>query len=230
MLKILKLGALFLAAFFFLSHLIGTFLPNVTALKNTNPSRTAFMGDKSRKVKQHWVSLARISRNLRQAVIVSEDGSFYQHHGIDFHEFKESIKKNVYKRSFARGFSTITMQLARNLYLSPQKSITRKMKEIVIAYWMERELSKDRILEIYLNVIEWGRGIYGAEAAARHYFGKSVSSLSSREAAFLAAIIPGPQRLGRWPPGPYIESRIGKILKRMNTRWPQQQNSELTSY
>ncbi len=220
MLKVLKFGALFLACFFFLSHVIGTFLPDVAALRTTNPKHTAFMGDKSRRVQQNWVPLSQIPRNLRQAVIVSEDGRFYQHYGIDFFEFKESLKKNIDERGFARGFSTITMQLARNLYLSPQKSLTRKIKEIVIALWMEQKLSKDRIFEIYLNVIEWGRGIYGAEAASRHYFGKSVHSLSSREAAFLAAIIPGPQRLGRWPPGPYIESRISTILKRMESRWP----------
>jgi monofunctional biosynthetic peptidoglycan transglycosylase len=177
------------------------------------------MGDKHRPVKQIWIPLSQISQNLRQAVIVSEDGAFYQHHGIDFHELKESLKKNAREFSFARGFSTISMQLARNLYLSPQKSITRKLKEIIIALWIEYKLPKDRILEIYLNVIEWGRGIYGVEAAARHYFSKSSSSLSLREVAFLAAIIPSPQRLGRWPPGPYVQTRMDIILTRIDARW-----------
>ncbi len=217
--KLIKLGALLLLIFFLFSHFVGNYLPDIRSLRTQNPKHTAYMGDESRRVTQHWVPLNRISRNLRQAVLVSEDGAFYQHHGIDIHEFIESIKKNVEKRSFNRGFSTISMQLARNLYLKPNKSIARKLKELMIAFAIEKELSKDRIFELYLNVIEWGRGIYGAEAAARHYFGKSASQLTAWEAGFLAAIIPSPQRFGKIPPGPYISNRVDVILNRVHARW-----------
>jgi monofunctional biosynthetic peptidoglycan transglycosylase len=220
-----KIAALFLMAFLIYSYFLGTLHPDIESLRTTNPKRTAFMGDKSRPVKQSWVPLSQISRNLRQAVIVAEDGAFYQHKGIDFYEFKESLKKNAKELSFARGFSTISMQLARNLYLSPQKSVARKIKEIIIALSLEYKLTKDRILELYLNLIEWGRGIYGIEAAAQHYFDKSANSLSRYESAFLAAIIPSPQRLGHWPPSPYIKKKMDIILIRMNARWGEPQES-----
>jgi len=219
MIKLFKISLLFLLAFLLFTQLKDRFMPDITDLRTTNPERTAFMGDKRRRVQQHWVRFSQIALQLKHAVIVAEDGSFYQHKGVDFHELKESIKKNIDDRSFSRGFSTITMQLARNLYLSPKKTMFRKLKEIMIAWWLERELRKDRILELYLNVIEWGRGIYGAEAAARHYFNKSAAMLSTYEAAYLAAIIPSPQRYGRLPPGPYIEKRIEVLLHRMQARW-----------
>lgn len=217
--KVFKLCALLLLAFLVFSYLLGQFIPDIESLRTTNPKRTAFMGDTKRMVNQIWTPLPRISHHLRKAVIVSEDAAFYNHNGIDFYEMKESLKKNFAVMSFSRGFSTITMQLARNLYLSPQKSIKRKFKEIIIALWMERKLSKNRILEIYLNVIEWGRGIYGAEAATQHYFGKSAASLTPHEAAFLAAIIPGPKHLRHWPPSPHIQKKMELILTRVEARW-----------
>jgi monofunctional biosynthetic peptidoglycan transglycosylase len=199
-----------LLLFFYLS-----FMVHVSALQKMNPHRTALMEDRGGKIVQTWVPLSRISRSLRNAVIVSEDGNFYNHNGIDFFEMRESFKKNLQKGKYARGFSTITMQLAKNLYLSRQKTVTRKGLEILIAWEMERKLSKERILEIYLNVVEWGRGIYGAEAASRHYFKKSAADLSADEAAFLAAILPSPLKWGQWPPGPYVARRKSAILARM---------------
>ena len=216
---LIKLGALGLLIYLVIFHYWGDSITNVRSLRHHNPTRTAFMGDARRPVQQTWVSLSQMPRHLKQAVLIAEDGTFYQHWGIDFHEFKASLQKNIENRSFKRGFSTITMQLARNLYLTPNKDLTRKFKEILISFYMEWTLSKDRIFELYLNLIELGRGIYGVEAASQYYFSKSVAALSEREAVFLAAIIPSPQRLGRWPPTEYIEARMQVILQRMETRW-----------
>ena len=126
---------------------------------------------------QRWVSYGRISPNLKRAVLVTEDAAFWEHDGVDFEQLKESIEVNLERMEFERGASTITQQLAKNLYLSPSKNPIRKLRELLIARRLEAELSKQRILEIYLNVIEWGDGIYGAEAAARTYFGKSAAEL-----------------------------------------------------
>jgi monofunctional biosynthetic peptidoglycan transglycosylase len=127
---------------------------------------------------------------------VSEDASFYDHKGVDLYELKESLKKDWQKRKFARGASTITMQLAKNLYLSPSKDPVRKLREVALAWQLEHALSKKRIFEIYLNVVEWGDGIYGAEAASRHYFSKPASGLTVEEAAGLAALLPNPRNPG----------------------------------
>ncbi len=126
---------------------------------------------------QRWVKYARISPNLISAVLVAEDSAFWQHEGVDFKQIKESMEVNLERMEFARGASTITQQLAKNLYLSPSKNPARKVRELLIARRLEAELTKQRILELYLNVIEWGNGIYGAEAAARTYFGKSAAEL-----------------------------------------------------
>ena len=120
---------------------------------------------------------ARISPNLKKAVIVTEDSAFWQHEGIDYEQLRESMETNWERGEFARGASTITQQLAKNLYLSPSKNPIRKVKELLITRRLEVELSKQRILEIYLNVIEWGDGVWGAEAAARRYFRKSAAEL-----------------------------------------------------
>ena len=126
-------------------------------------------GQKPKHVQQ-WVSYRRISPNLTRAVLVAEDAAFWQHDGLDIEQLEESLEANWANLSFVRGGSTITQQLAKNLYLSPSKNPLRKFKELIIARRLEAELSKSRILELYLNVIEWGDGIYGAEAAARTYF------------------------------------------------------------
>lgn len=179
-----------------------TTLPEVSVLKQRNPKSTALMElrDQEYRVKgiqpprrQTWVSYVAISDHLKKAVLLAEDASFFSHAGVDLEELKESLKKDWESRSLKRGGSTITMQLAKNLYLNPSKNPLRKMKEIIIAWQLEHALSKRRIFEIYLNVVEWGRNVYGAEAAARHYFGKSSDSLDILEAATLAALLPSPR-------------------------------------
>ena len=177
-------------------------LPDVSLLKRKHPATTALIELRNeeyreKRVKperqQIWVSYDAVSENLKKAIILSEDASFFSHKGVDLFELKEAVKEDWEKGKFKRGGSTITMQLARNLYLSPSKSPLRKLREIVIALQLEQALSKRRIFEIYLNVIEWGNGIYGAEAAARHYFSKPASGLDPEEAATLAALLPSPR-------------------------------------
>lgn len=193
------------------------FLP-VSSLKKTNPGKTPFMLSYGGPVAQVWVPLSQISQNLRWAVVAAEDGQFYQHEGIDFYEMRQAVRRDFHRKRYSHGFSTLTMQLAKNLYLSPQKSVFRKGLEILIAFKLEKNLSKDRILELYLNIAEWAPGVFGAEAAARHYFQKSAAFLSLDEAAFLAAILPNPKRWGEWPPTPYVARRRDVILERLQSR------------
>ena len=204
-------------------------LPNnsLQYYRKHNPQRTALMEQRideaentgtSFSVKQRWVPLSKISQHLVHAVIVAEDGAFYEHEGIDWFEIEESIKKNLEKGKAARGGSTITQQLSKNLFLSTSKSPVRKFKELIITLRMERTLSKRRILEIYLNVIEWGNGIFGAEAASRAYFGKSASQLSREEAARMAAVIPSPRKYQPNGSSRYVIRRSALILSRMSAR------------
>ena len=179
-------------------------LPDVRGLRTSNPETTAFMelrareargrGEEPRRV-QKWVSYSRISQQLTRAVLVAEDSAFWTHEGVDYEQLKESIEANLERMEFARGGSTITQQLAKNLYLSPSKNPIRKLRELLIARQLETELTKQRILELYLNVIEWGDGIYGAEAAARTYFQKSAAELGPQESALLAGAIINPRLL-----------------------------------
>lgn len=143
--------------------------------------------------RQVWVSYDEISEDLKRAILISEDAAFFNHQGIDINELKAAIRTVWDTLSFRRGGSTITMQLARNLYLSPAKNPLRKLKEILIARQLEQSLSKRRIFELYLNVVEFGRNLYGAEAAARFYFGKSAADLDPLEASTLAALLPSPR-------------------------------------
>lgn len=140
-----------------------------------------------------WVSLEEIPKGLQNAVLAGEDFSFYSHKGVDWFELRESLLKDFRERRFARGASTITQQLAKNLFLSREKTIKRKVRELALAWRMEKTLTKDRILELYLNVVELGDMVYGVGAGAHHYFGKQPSELSLRESAFLAAMLPGPK-------------------------------------
>jgi monofunctional biosynthetic peptidoglycan transglycosylase len=136
-----------------------------------------------------------VSRHLIHAVLASEDQGFFGHEGVDWKAIEESIEKNVERRRFARGGSTITQQLAKNLYFGTSKTPLRKVRELVVTQWLEADLTKARILALYLNLIEWGDGIYGCEAAARSWYGKPASALSATEAAGLAAMIPNPRRI-----------------------------------
>jgi len=179
-------------------------LPDPSNLKSNNPHTTSLIEqrrweakEKGLKfsIKQKWVAYSSIPDMLKKIVRISEDASFYDHEGIDFEELKESLKRNLEEGKFARGGSTITQQLAKNLYLSTHKSIFRKIKEYLIARRLEKSLSKDRIFYLYLNVIEFGNGIFGVEAAAQNYFGKSVSDLNLEEMIRLTAIIPRPLKI-----------------------------------
>src|SRR5256885_11634107 len=169
-------------------------LPDVRPLRSANPSTTAFMDLREHEARgagrtprhaQRWIAYNRISPTLKRAVLVAEDDLFWQHEGIDFEQLQESIEADWTRGRFLRGGSTITQQLAKNLYLSPSKNPVRKFRELIIARRLEAELKKARILELYLNVIEWGDGIYGAEAAARAYFQTSAAELSPGEPALL---------------------------------------------
>ena len=199
-------------------------LPDVSDLKKENPEITALMRQREREAQavgkkarryQIWVPQSAVSNHLKSAVLIGEDDAFYQHEGYDLEQIKESFIKNWEKGGVVRGGSTITQQLAKNLYLSTSKNPLRKFKEFLIARRLEEELSKRRILEIYLNVIEWGDGIYGAEAASRTYFNKSAKELSVREAVLLAASIPNPRKMTPAHPSGRLKYRFEMILSRM---------------
>lgn len=196
--------------------------PSMSGLDKGKPAPTAFMNYRAaqweaegKKVAVRWVwrDLSQISKNLRRAVIVAEDSTFWDNPGFDLDGMRTAISRNLARGKIFAGGSTITQQLAKNLYLSPEKSLTRKLQEAVLAWRLEFNLDKDRILELYLNVVEWGEGIYGAEAAARRYFGISAASLSASQAATLAAMLPDP--LHRSPNGRVVQKLSAIILKRM---------------
>jgi len=179
-------------------------LPDVSGLKTKNPRTTALMlqryreakkADHKFRIRQQWIDFEAIPKLLRETVRVTEDASFYQHKGVDFAELKEALKKNWKKGEYARGASTITQQLAKNLYLSTDKSVIRKIKELLITISLERKLSKDRIFALYLNFIEWGPGVFGVEAASQHYFKKTVGQLNLEEMVRLVAVIPQPLKI-----------------------------------
>lgn len=200
---------------------------DIEALRFRNPSQTEFMrlhAERARAERkpfrklQQWVSLKDVPPDVINAIVVAEDGRFWSHGGFDWFELKESVLKNISQGRAARGASTITQQLIKNLYLSPSKNPLRKLREWVLTWWMERTLSKGRILELYVNVIELGNGIYGVQAASWEYFGKSVAELSREEAARLAAIIPSPRRHRPEASSTYVSRRAGLILQRMEAR------------
>ena len=175
-------------------------IPDVSWLKNQNPTTTAMMqykGDQhfsssSLQLERSWIPLRNISPNLIKAVINAEDIKFFQHHGFDFHSLYIAIKLNFESGRIVKGGSTITQQLAKNLYLKPSRTVVRKIREALITIHLEKKLKKERILEIYLNIIEWGPEIYGAESAARYYFNKSATELSLSESLRLASVISNP--------------------------------------
>ena len=196
--------------------------PQVDSLEHENPSITAFMeyrktewarSGKKVVTRWRWRPLHEISPYLWKAVTVAEDSNFWDHDGFDWDGISNAINTNLAKGRFSAGGSTITQQLAKNLYLSPVKSLTRKAQEAILAWRLERGLSKERILELYLNVVEWGEGIYGAEAAARYHFGVSAANLAPRQAAILAAMLPAP--LKRKPHNRHVQILSEVILRRM---------------
>lgn len=227
--KVWRVTAAILAAGFAYAVYIYLTLPDVRALRTQTPASTAFMdlrayesrrrGEPVRK-DQRWVPYERISQNLKRAVLVAEDSAFWTHEGIDFEQLRESMEVNWERGEFARGASTITQQLAKNLYLSPSKNPVRKVRELLITRRLEAELSKRRILELYLNVIEWGDGIWGAEAAARRYFRKSAADLGPQESALLAAAIINPRVLDPGHPSTRLRRRQQMIARRMGAATP----------
>ncbi len=200
---------------------------SVARLALANPDRTALMrqrleeaADRNKpfRIQHHWVRLERIPRPLVEAVIVAEDGTFFTHRGFDWYEVGESFERNFKELRFARGASTITQQLAKNLYLSTSKDPVRKLKEAAITLMLEHTLSKSRILELYLNTIEWGRGIFGAEAAAQVWFHKPCSDLNPEECARLAAVIPSPLRHRPDTDSRYVLRRSAMVQHRLAAR------------
>jgi monofunctional glycosyltransferase len=205
---------------------VATF-PDIERLKTERPATTAFMEQRKKQLRREgksdalewrWVPYGRISPSLRRAVLVAEDDSFYEHEGVDVKAMREAFERNWKRRKLAAGGSTITQQLAKNLYLSPSRNPVRKLREYFIARSLERHLTKKRILEIYLNVVELGERVYGAEAGARHYFDKTAGSLSPSEAALLAGCLPNPRVMNPGKPNKRLRFRQRMILSRMK-RW-----------
>jgi monofunctional biosynthetic peptidoglycan transglycosylase len=192
--------------------------------RHYQPASTAFMQarmerlrdkDPKAKLAHQWVGYERISPQLKRAVVASEDAKFVGHEGFDWEAISKAIEKNEKKGRVVAGASTISQQLAKNLFLSGERSWARKGEEAVITWMLESTLSKRRILELYLNFAEWGDGVFGAEAAARYHFGVSAAALSAPQAAFLAAILPSPRRYPHGHSTPYVASRVETILARM---------------
>jgi monofunctional biosynthetic peptidoglycan transglycosylase len=206
---------------------IAASLPDVSTLEHRTPSRTALMRLRAEEARGHgrvaavdqrWMPYERISPQLRRAVLIAEDDAFFSHGGLDWNEIQASMRKNLAAGRTVRGGSTITQQLAKNLYLGPERTVTRKLKEMMLARRLEAALSKRRIFELYLNLIEWGDGIYGIEAAAERHFGVSASDLDPRTSALLAAVIINPRRFDPAHPDRRIERRARMILSRMRRR------------
>ncbi|MBN1364795.1 MAG: monofunctional biosynthetic peptidoglycan transglycosylase [Syntrophaceae bacterium] len=203
------------------------FYPNVASLKKSYPKKTAFMKYREkvwqkkgikRKITNTWVPLPGISPYMLKAAIIAEDDKFWFHEGFDFEAMQKALEKDIRKKKFKAGGSTISQQLTKNLYLSPSKNPIRKLKEAILTWRIERQLSKRRIMELYLNVVEWGDGIYGIEAAARKHFGKSAAELTAREASTLAAVIPNPRRYRTDGTSRYVENQSERIYQIMVRR------------
>ena len=217
LIKWLVAAALFGAVAFVAAYFV---YPDVGQYATKNPDKTAFMlwreeqwaekGQKKR-ITKRWVPIGQVAPAMLKAVLIGEDDKFYQHEGFDFEALEQALEKNMKAGRFKAGASTISQQLTKNLFLSPEKSLTRKFKEAILTWRLERALTKRRILELYLNVAEWGDGVFGIEAAARHYFKKPASALSSMEAARLAAVLPNPIRFNPLSDQKYVTFRANLI-------------------
>lgn len=201
------------------------FLGWVTYWKWENPTDTAFMErelsrlrekNPQAQLRRQWMPYVRISNHLKRAVITAEDARFVEHEGVDWDALQKAYEDNAKRGKLVRGGSTISQQLAKNLFLSGERSYVRKAQEFVITTMIETAWDKRRILEVYLNVVEWGEGVFGAEAAARHYFGISAAQLAPEQAARLAAFLPNPKRYGRARSGPYLNGRTVAIQQNMS--------------
>jgi len=193
---------------------------------NHNPSTTSFMRHQlaiiqekkpDARLQQQWVSYDHISNQLKRAIIASEDANFSEHDGIDWNAMEKAYEKNTKKGKVVSGGSTITQQLAKNLFLSGERSYIRKGQEFIITFMLEAVMDKERIFEIYLNVVEWGNGVYGAEAASRHYYGTSAANLNAAQAARLAVMLPNPRFYDINRGSAYLQKRTDLIMRRMNS-------------
>jgi monofunctional biosynthetic peptidoglycan transglycosylase len=202
----------------------GWFYAHILYWREHDPSATAFMErrlaerqakDPRASLRQKWVPYEGISNHLKRAVVSAEDARFLDHEGFDWEMIQKAMVRNERRGRVVAGASTISQQLAKNLFLSGERSWLRKGQEAIITWMLETTLSKRRILELYLNVAEWGDGVFGAEAAARYHFGTSAASLSPEQAAWLAVILPSPRRYQRGRLTPYLSSRVDTIMKRM---------------
>ncbi|MDP9107502.1 MAG: monofunctional biosynthetic peptidoglycan transglycosylase [Pseudomonadota bacterium] len=191
-----------------------------------NPGSTSFMRQQESILQEHnpgariaykWVPYQRISTHLKRAIIASEDSHFSEHEGVDWIALQKAYEKNTRKGKVVNGGSTITQQLAKNLFLSGERSYLRKAQEFVITYMLEFWMDKERIFEIYLNVVEWGVGVFGAEAAAEHYYGVSAAALGASQAARLAVMLPRPRFYDKNRGSAYLAARTGLILRRMGS-------------
>ncbi len=199
--KTLKIGFIVVSLFLLIDIGRYIFIPDVAELKKINPIPSSFMQYRmaqwkeeglDKNITQKWVKLKQISPYVIKAVLISEDDKFWNHDGFDTKGLEDAFERNLKDGKFSAGGSTISQQLSKNLYLTPSKNPIRKIKEAILTYRIEHTLSKRRIIEIYLNVAEWGDGIFGIEAAARHYFHKSAKNLTAMEAAKLASVLPNP--------------------------------------
>jgi monofunctional biosynthetic peptidoglycan transglycosylase len=200
------------------------FFAHVLWWRSYEPEQSAFMAarleqmrakDPKAKLAHQWVPYERISTQLKRAVVAAEDAKFMDHEGFDWEAISKAIEKNERRGKVVSGASTISQQLAKNLFLSGSRSWIRKGQEAIITWMLEAALSKRRILELYLNFAEWGDGVFGAEAAARHHFGAGAHMLGANQAAFLASILPSPRRYSRGNVTPYVAGRMETILARM---------------
>jgi monofunctional glycosyltransferase len=225
--KIWKKAIILVFIAFVLSIAVYFVYPNVSKLKRQNPQKTSFMEYRERQwkeegkkitIRQYWVPLPRISNYMTKAVIIAEDDKFWSHAGFDFEAMEKSLEKDLKEKKFKFGGSTISQQLAKNLFLSPSKNPLRKIKEAILTWRLEKDLSKRRILELYLNVAEWGEGVFGIEAASRHYYGKHAADLSAEEAAHLAAVLPNPRKYNPAGASRYVNNRSRVIYEIMVRR------------
>jgi len=218
---------LLIAAYFIVD--IGRYFiyPNVAYLRKNNSGKTAFMKYREERwrkkrikksINTAWVPLSQISPYVIKAVIIAEDDNFWSHDGFDFNAMQKALEKDIKNKKFQVGGSTISQQLAKNLYLTPAKIPTRKIKEAILTWRIERQLSKRRIIELYLNVAEWGDGIFGIELAAQANFGKHAANLNAREAATLAAILPNPRQYKLNGASGYVEGQAERIYQIMVRR------------
>jgi monofunctional glycosyltransferase len=201
--------------------------PNIASLKKKNPIKTAFMEYREEtwrekgikiKIRSTWVGLSRISPYAVKAIIIAEDDKFWSHEGFDFDAMQKALEKDIKKKKLQAGGSTISQQLAKNLYLSPAKDPIRKIKEAILTWRLEKNLSKRRIIELYLNAAEWGDGIFGIEAAAQSYYGKPAAALNPHEAAELAAVLPNPRRYKPSGNSRFVEKHSERIYQIMVRR------------